>query len=52
MAAPLPSRVVEEFPSTIALCVVSDTGVAASPFGKLAAIPGKCVFKDEEKEKT
>ena len=68
MTAPFPSRVVEDFPSTIALRVVSDTCVAASPVGILTAIillllildntlawdgcDHKCVVKDEDREKT
>ena len=53
MAAPLPILLLEDFPSTAAIGGRENAGVATSPTeALLTAIKGKCVVKDEEKEKT
>ena len=52
MATPLPILHLKGFLSTGAIGVALDASVAASPTEGITAIPGKCVVKDEEKEKT
>jgi len=53
LAAPLPILHLEEITSAFAIGAIVNAGVPASPTdGILTAIQGKCVLKDEEKEKT
>ena len=58
LAAPHLSRVVEDYPSAVAISVLMNAGVPASPFvativfkgftNIFTAIPGKCVTKEEK----